>query len=217
MAAGIEATAARGPATTGFADPVHDAQGVFRAVLLALARPGQVQAVHAALVPPSPLSPLMAAVALTLLDQDVTAWLSPSLAQGAGEASVRGYLAFHTGTRSITAPGMANFIVCAAPADIPALETLAQGTPAYPDRSATVIVDVSGVDVSGVLEAPSVSATLSGPGLEHPLAIAIPGFSRALWRQLHDNHGRYPLGVDLVVCTAGGVIGLPRSTRIEVA
>lgn len=209
MAAGIEKTAmeSRTVAGAGFADPVHDAQAVFRAVLAAMSRPGVAQALHPRLEPPAPLSPAMTALALTLLDQDVSLWLSPTLEVPA----VRTYLAFHTGARRTDKSQSATFVLCKSPAEIPPIEFLAQGTPDYPDRSATVIVDVS--------QAPEmrVGAILSGPGIEHPIECALPGFGRTLWRQLQANHAAYPLGVDLIVCTAQGVLGLPRSTKIEVA
>ncbi|MBL8584289.1 MAG: phosphonate C-P lyase system protein PhnH, partial [Rhizobiaceae bacterium] len=52
----------------GFAQPVFDAQAVFRAVMDAMARPGSVHAIGERATPPSPLLPATAAVALALCD-----------------------------------------------------------------------------------------------------------------------------------------------------
>ena len=194
--------------TTGLRDGVHESQAVFRAVLEALSRPGRPRVAATAAEPPQPLTRVSAAVALTLVDQDVTLWLSPSL----DCPEVRDYLVFHTGARVVAQPHGANFVVCSGPGEIPPLDTLAQGTPDYPDRSATVIVSVADTPTHT-----DPRATLSGPGIEHPFGLGLPGFDRALWRQLQHNHRAYPLGVDLVVCIGQSVIGLPRSTAIEVA
>jgi alpha-D-ribose 1-methylphosphonate 5-triphosphate synthase subunit PhnH len=204
MAAAIEMTPR--DTTTGFSDPVHDSQAVFRAVLTAMSRPGTEQVFGVTLSAPSPLTATAAAVALTLLDQEVSAWLSPPLAVPA----VRDYLTFHTGARILADAATAHFVICASPQAIPLLETLAQGTADYPDRSATVIVDIARAPQSRI------STRLAGPGIEHPLTISLAGFDAVLWQALQRNHGAYPLGIDLVVCTASGVIGLPRSTKIEV-
>ena len=90
---------------TGFADPVHDAQAVFRVVLEALSRPGRMQAlpgpVHQPLGHPAALKPALAAALLALLDAQTSLWLSPALAAG-GE--VQAWLRFHTGTRFADRP-----------------------------------------------------------------------------------------------------------------
>ena len=59
----------------GFPDPVLDAQEVFRAVMDALARPGSVRPLGSDLDPPAPLTPELAAVALSLADHDAPLWL----------------------------------------------------------------------------------------------------------------------------------------------
>lgn len=204
MAAATEALPA--DIATGFADPVQDAQMVFRAVLVAMSHPGQMQRLRALPAPPAPLSPTAAAVALTLVDQDVSVWLSPYLAT----RDVRDFLVFHTGTRIVDDASKAVFVLCAGPEEIPPLATLAQGTAEYPDRSATVTVAVRAGD------AVTEHVVLSGPGVEQPSTIGLQGFDRSLWHRLQANHAAYPLGIDLIVCGVDGVVALPRSTAIEV-
>ena len=52
----------------GFASPVHDAQRCFKTVMQAMARPGSLQAFQPELKDlPAPLTPMAAALALTLL------------------------------------------------------------------------------------------------------------------------------------------------------
>ena len=68
------------PAQRGFADPVRDAQSVFRTVMMALARPGTIGDLAAGPVtPPAPLTPELAAVALTLCDHETPVWFDREL------------------------------------------------------------------------------------------------------------------------------------------
>ena len=86
------------PLALGFAEPVLDAQRVFRAVMEALARPGTVQALACALTPPAPLTPELAAVALTLVDHETPLWLDGGLRAAPGVAE---YRRFHAGAPSV--------------------------------------------------------------------------------------------------------------------
>ena len=65
------------PTLRGFADAVREAQAVFRTVMMALARPGTIGRIEARLTPPAPLTPELAAVALTLADHETPVWLDP--------------------------------------------------------------------------------------------------------------------------------------------
>jgi alpha-D-ribose 1-methylphosphonate 5-triphosphate synthase subunit PhnH len=125
----------------GFADPVHDAQTTFRAILDAVAHPGRVVAVPIVLVaaPPGPLAVAAAAVALTLCDLDTPLWLDPALVPAAS------YLAFHCGAPAAKGPAEARFAFFAEPATLPPLHAFALGTDEFPDRSTTLIIEVGGL------------------------------------------------------------------------
>jgi alpha-D-ribose 1-methylphosphonate 5-triphosphate synthase subunit PhnH len=56
---------------------------------------------------------------------------------------------------------------------------------------------------------------LTGPGIETALDIAIGGVDAALW-PLRAARCRYPAGFDLFLIDGSRVMGLPRSTQIEV-
>ena len=64
----------------GFSEPVLASQAVFRTVMEAMARPGQIAEIGVALAPPAPLGIAAAALALTLLDFETPVWLDPKLA-----------------------------------------------------------------------------------------------------------------------------------------
>ena len=63
----------------GFTDPTRDAQRAFRAVLDALAHPTCPYPVAGPAEPPAALGRGLAAVALTLLDEDCAVWLGGAL------------------------------------------------------------------------------------------------------------------------------------------
>ncbi|MER8404798.1 phosphonate C-P lyase system protein PhnH [Mesorhizobium sp. M0185] len=190
----------------GFADPVFNAQTVFRAVMDAMARPGSVQPLPALAHPPVPLSATAGAVALTLCDNDTPLWLDPALQ---GSAAVKSWLGFHTGAPLANTPADAHFALIATPAEMMALDGFSQGTQDYPDRSTTLILEVGDL-VSGA------PLLLEGPGIEKTATIAPAQMPRHFVEQWKQNNQRFPRGVDIVLATPDGVACLPRTTRIKI-
>lgn len=192
----------------GFADPVHDAQRVFRAVLDALARPGHILPLGVDLPsPPTPLSSELAAVALALADADAPLWLDPRLAAA---EEVGAYLRFHTGAPIAARPEQASFALLSEPGLAPPLEAFAQGTHEYPDRSATLVIAVERLTGGA-------GATLLGPGIRGTSAFGPGPLPPDLIAQLRVNHDLFPLGVDCLFVAAGQVLGLPRSSELREA
>lgn len=189
----------------GFADPVFDAQAIFRAVMDAMARPGTIQPARAATRPPQPLSPVAAAVALTLCDNDTPLWLDARLKQSPAAAS---WLGFHAGAPLADAPADAHFALVADPAELMALENFPQGTQEYPDRSTTLILQVDTLSGGEAL-------ILEGPGIDGAARFAPSPLPRHFVEQWKQNRARFPRGVDLVLVAPEGIACLPRSTRIR--
>jgi alpha-D-ribose 1-methylphosphonate 5-triphosphate synthase subunit PhnH len=188
----------------GFGDPVLDSQETFRAVMNALSQPGTVHSLPSRLTPPSPLTPELAAIALTLADHEAPLWLDAALAAAPPVAE---YLRFHTGANIVADPKLAAFALVAAPTDLPPLNAFALGLPDYPDRSTTVVL---ALDSLGSGE----EHRLVGPGIRGRATLrasALPSDFRLRWVA---NHALFPRGVDLVLTSPGQVAGLPRSTMI---
>ncbi|MGO1507910.1 MAG: phosphonate C-P lyase system protein PhnH [Microbacteriaceae bacterium] len=189
----------------GFADPVQDAQSVFRAALAALARPTLPQTVTAAPQPPAPLSPEAAAVLLALCDEQTPIWLDAAL-RTADE--VGAWLRFHTGARIVDAVGDALFVVASAPSTTPRLADLSAGTDEEPHRSATLLIDATGATGIGTF-------TVTGPGVDGSLDWDGSGLPAGFLAQWQQNHARFPRGVDVVLTDSGSIRALPRSTRLQ--
>lgn len=188
----------------GFRDPSSASAVCFRAVLEAMSRPGRIVGLRGLAEAPLPLAPVAAAVALTLFDNDTPVWLSGSLATPA----VTDYLRFHTGCPITADPGHTAFALAGACDEVPDLPVFGAGTDLYPDRSATVIVQVERLKAE-------TGVTLRGPGIEEQHLLAVAPSVEAFWRQLAANSDRFPLGIDVVFCAPAAVAAVPRSTRIS--
>jgi alpha-D-ribose 1-methylphosphonate 5-triphosphate synthase subunit PhnH len=123
----------------GFSDPVLASQAVFRAVMKAMARPGQITELGVSIAPPAPLGIAAAALALTLLDFETAVWLDPTLAVA---PEVDGWLKFHTGAPRATDPAAAAFAFIAEPAAMPGFDAFGLGSVEYPDGSTTLVLEV---------------------------------------------------------------------------
>ena len=188
----------------GFAAPVFDAQRVFRAILDAMAHPGTVVELSALPAAPAPLGPAAAAMLLCLADQDTPVWFDGD------PAMIAAWIGFHCGSPLVAEPRDAGFALVADAMAMPALDQFAQGSDEYPDRSATVIVQVPALEGGPAL-------TLSGPGIRDTLVFAPAGLPNGLATWLADNHAHFPRGVDLVLASGARIAALPRSTRVVAA
>ena len=198
----------------GFTDPVHESRAWFRELMEAMARPGSLRRGTATprAVPP-PLDPVAGALLLTLADVDTPLWLAPSLRERS-EAGT--WLRFHTGAAVLDEPARATFAALRGRADGAAFErvaeSLARGEEAYPDRSATLFLEVAALDTDP--RAPGETLTLEGPGIATCATLVVDGLPPdfVAWRAR--NRARFPLGVDVVLVAADVFAALPRTTRV---
>nr|WP_180574367.1 phosphonate C-P lyase system protein PhnH [Agrobacterium vitis] len=189
--------------TGGFAQPVFEAQSVFRAVMDGMARPGTHQTVAVSLHPPAPFGLAQAAIALTLCDADSRVWLSGVLTKSAAPA----WLSFHTGGVTTTDKTEAQFAFFEAGSPLAAFAQFSTGTQDYPDRSVTVVYEVAGFEGGQPL-------TLKGPGIQDRAMIAPLGLPDGFLRHWQDNHALFPRGVDVIFTAGRDFLCLPRSCAI---
>jgi len=185
-----------------FSDSVLDAQATFRAVLDATARPGKVVRVRPCGAP-APLSAGSAAIALTLCDQDTPVWLDAALRT----AGVVDWLRFHTGTRIVDDPGAAAFAFIDG-ANVPPFDTFSPGTAEYPDRSATLVLQVASLSHGTAL-------TLTGPGIRDTQQVHIAPLPNDMPQRLAANRKLFPCGVDLLFAAQAEIMALPRSVHVS--
>ncbi len=181
--------------TGGFDDAPRAAARAFRAILDAMARPGRIVTLAGA-APPAPLSVAAGVAVLTLVDRTTPLWLAPSH----DHAPLRDWITFHTGA-PLVGPEAAVFALGDWAGMMP-LTRFALGTPEYPDRSATLIVERAGLEATG--------ARLTGPGIEGVAHLNLPDPAAFAL-----NRGAAPLGLDVILTAGVTLAAVPRSTRVE--
>lgn len=178
----------------GFADLPVDASHAFRAVMTAMARPGDIAGVRGAL-PPAPMSIAAGVVVLTLCDPETPIFL----AAGHDTADLRDWITFHTGAPIVSAQD-AMFAI-GVWNELP-LSGFALGTSEYPDRSATLIVERDSLSNAG--------AVLQGPGIQDQAQLSLPET-----QAFQSNAALFPLGLDFIFTCGDRLAAMPRTTRVS--
>lgn len=194
----------------GFADPALQSQTVFRSALRAFSHPGSVQTLSmnealAGMRAPEGADPAAAALLLALLDQDCKLWLSPQFAHSDALA----WLRFHTGCVAVTQPDQADFLWVAQANELPDLRDCGRSSAEYPDQGATCVVQVQGFQTDD-------GWTLRGPGINGASALQVAGLGDGFVAQWQAQKQHFPCGVDMLFTHQNSLVGLPRSTQIEV-
>lgn len=192
------------PLAVGLADPSHDAQRIFRSVLDAFSHPGRIVSVPDAPTGPGEISPATAALLLTLADRDTPLWLTPVV----DTPAVRDFLRFHAGAPIVDRRDAAAFAILTHDEPAP-FEGFAIGTDTFPDRSATLVIEVPALGAG-------ISRTWRGPGIDGSARVAVAGLCDAFWRECAANRASFPCGVDVVFAAGTQLLALPRSISVEV-
>jgi alpha-D-ribose 1-methylphosphonate 5-triphosphate synthase subunit PhnH len=175
--------------------------GTFSALLWSLSNPGRVERL------PDEAQDAIVAIGEALVDLETT-YYSP-------EPSLVSRLE-RTGSRW-TPPHRAryHFYPTILPDDLTSLEVAPSGSYTYPDDSATIVVGCFLYDAGQVATIPVTRLRLTGPGVRESAIVAIAGVPREVW-QVRERVIRYPLGWDLFLVSDNRVIGIPRTSKVEV-
>lgn len=182
----------------GFSKPAEDAARAFRVMLNAMARPGTIMELPACETPVG-LSAAAGSAALTLLDADTLLYLTEDLAG----STVAGWLRYHTGAPKSNR-GECQFAMGRWNELLP-LSDYPTGSTSYPDRCATLIVELDELSNERGL-------VLRGTGTKDRAYLSLPDPELFI-----DNHAQFPLGLDFVFTCGQRVACLPRSTRVDIA
>ena len=179
----------------GFKDPACEAARGFRAALEAMAWPGRIMTVCGAKAP-APCSAAGAVLLSTLCDDTTPLHLAPSH----DTQALRDWIRFHTGAPLTDASG-AVFALGTWSSLLP-VTRFKVGTSEYPDRSATLIVEMSALSNDG--------AALRGPGIADTVSLSLPETAA-----FQTNRRHFPLGFDCYFTCGDRLAGLPRSTIVK--
>lgn len=179
----------------GFADAPRESARAFRSLLQALSRPGRIERVTGATAP-APLSVAAAVTLLVLADRTTPLHLAPSHDTDAARA----WIGFHTGAPLV--PAEEASLALGSWQALQPVTRFRIGQPDYPDRSATLIVELPALAAEG--------ARLTGPGIATEARLNLPETAA-----FQANRALFPLGFDCILTAGDQLAALPRSTQVE--
>jgi alpha-D-ribose 1-methylphosphonate 5-triphosphate synthase subunit PhnH len=160
----------------------------YDALMWALSRPGLSRALPTAGA---------AAIVETLIDRECQVFCDDaSLEQVARSVGAK-----------IVAPAAADHLFYFGEPDVAVLASLQQGSDMYPEEGATLILTAK-IGQGDKLK-------LTGPGVDGMAQVAVSEISSGFWAE-RARVMRYPMGFDLFLIDGDSVLGIPRSTTVEV-
>ncbi len=163
----------------------------FDALMWAFSYPGRIQQFKL-----EPSETGFSVIAEALLDLETSAWTNnPDL-----EQKIRA-----TGAKIKTLE-QAQYVFCHEFPTLELLRVIRRGTPLEPDTSATLIL-AAGLETGQKLR-------LSGAGIQDALEVQID-LPLEFW-DVREEVLAYPIGWDVLIVDGSRLLGIPRSTRIEV-
>jgi alpha-D-ribose 1-methylphosphonate 5-triphosphate synthase subunit PhnH len=174
--------------------PVESAQ-CFRKIMNVMAKPGTIETLAIA-TPPAPLSAAAGSLLLTLCDAQTPIYLSEKF----DNADVKAWITFHCNSPFSDAKDC--MFALGDWDQLQPLHAFPIGTPEYPDRSTTLIVEMDELTPSG--------AVLSGPGIQHTSALSLPDVTA-----FQKNALLFPLGLDFYFTCGDKIAALPRTTKVK--
>lgn len=174
--------------------PVQSAQS-FRKIMNVMAKPGTIEDLSVA-QPPAPLSSAAGSLLLTLCDAQTPIYLSEKF----DNADVRAWITFHCNSPFSDAKDC--MFALGGWDQLQPLHNFPIGTPEYPDRSTTLIVEMDELSSSG--------AVLSGPGIKETSSLSLPETLA-----FEKNALLFPLGHDFYFTCGEKIAALPRTTKVK--
>jgi len=95
---------------------------------------------------------------------------------------------------------------------LPPLDAFDLGSDEYPDRSATLVVEVAGLAAG---KSGGTALTLSGPGIAGSAALTVDRLPDGFQAQRTALAPLFPRGLDVVLTCGDRLAALPRTTRAE--
>lgn len=184
-------------------DPAYESQASFRALMDCMARPGGIRRIKG-VEAPVPFAPATAALIKSLADYETPLWLDAAFS---AEKKVADWIRFHTGAPIVRDPSEAAFALIADARTLQDFAQFAQGTPEYPDRSTTLILQIEGFAGE--------TFTLRGPGIRTTREFAASPLPADFVSRMKENRALFPRGVDLVLVAGNDIAALPRSVTVE--
>jgi len=181
---------------------VLENQAAFRALMDAMARPGEIKTLGCTDAPP-PLMAGTAAIVRSLVDYETPVWLDGMLTT---EPAVAAWIRFQTGAAIVADRQQATFALVGNGGNLPDFAAFSRGSEDYPERSATLVVQVE--RFSGEM------FSLTGPGIQTERTLAAEPLPDDFAERWIANHAPFPRGVDLLLVAGDRVAALPRTVRV---
>lgn len=172
-------------------------QALFNSLMQTLARPGSLSHWSEWIED----KPVYLAVLATLLDGEV------SLADADSLLNSSDWPLLQTQTATVE---LADYILCDASKPVSLQPKL--GTLASPDFAATLILKVANLST----EQGELALQMSGPGVNGHTQVYVSGIDQAWLENRNDWCSAFPLGIDCILVDDTQIMGLPRTTKLEI-